>query len=1024
MDSPRLFLAFFLFSILPASAQAAVDFQREVRPILSDKCFACHGPDEHDRKADLRLDTFDGSTMDLGGYQAVVPGQPEKSVLLERLVTKDEDEIMPPPKSGKVLSEKEIAVLRTWIQEGAVYETHWSFAPLTRPEPPAQEQPGFTRNSIDHFVMAKLKEKGLAPAPEADPVTLVRRLHLDLTGLPPTGAETKAFLADQSAQAYEKMVDDLLARPSYAERMAMFWLDLVRYADTIGYHSDNAREVSPYRDYVIHAFQDNLPFDQFATEQLAGDLLPGATDSQRVASGYNMLLQTTEEGGAQDKEYRAIYATDRVRNFGEVFLGLTTGCAQCHDHKFDPITARDFYRLAAFFADIEEPGVGKRAPNFSMPTPEQNAAIAEWEKKIAEQEPAALLSKDAVLAATVAKEQSEWESKWHTILQGGGESWPVTKPISVSALSGTTFEDLGDGSYLAKGENPPKDTYVVEIPAVPGTSALRLETLTHDSLANKSLSRANGNFVLTGWELFLVPEAGGEGTKLAISKAEADFEQPAFPVANVLDNNPASGWAVNGHGEAKNRQAMFLLAAPLVAKPGERLRILMKHESAHAQHQIGRFRLSLSSIPSPVLPGKVDLPAPIADVLRKKEGERQEAERKLLTEHFWGIAPALQPSRANREAWLKEIATIKASILGTQVVKTMAQPRETRILARGDWQDDSGEVVKPGVPTFLAFDPEPEGRMNRLDLAKWVVDKRNPLTARTFVNRVWSLFLGNGLSKSLIDLGGQGAAPGNPELLDWLAVEFRDNGWNVKALVKTIVMSGVYRQTSLVSPEARQHDPSNEWLARQGMWRLPAEFVRDSALSTAGLLVKNAGGPSVKPYQPAGYWAQLNFPKREWQNDTGDGLYRRGLYTFWCRSFPHPAMVAFDAPSREECTAERPRSNIPQQALVLLNETGFVEAARGFARRILSEGGGDDEAKLLWAWREALSREPMPGELEVLRKTLQEERARYQADEAAAKAYLSIGATPVREGEALVDLAAWSQVARIILNLYETTSRY
>lgn len=818
-------------------ANSDVSFLYDVRPILSNNCFACHGPDENARDSGLRLDLRD-EALDFG---AIVPGAPEDSEAWLRITADDPADRMPPPEAHQELTDAEKEILRRWIAAGAEYELHWAYRPLVRPEAPQVDgrQP---EHPIDAFVLRKLQELELSPAPAADRTTLVRRLYFDLLGLPPTPAETAAFVEDESPGAYEALVDRLLDDPHFGERMAVVWLDLVRYADTIGYHSDNAMEVSAYRDYVIDAFNANKPFDQFTTEQLAGDLLPNPTTEQRIASGYNRLLQTTEEGGAQAKEYRAIYAADRVRNVSVAWLGQTMGCAQCHDHKFDPITAKDFYSMAAFFADLEENAVGRRRPNLSLPTPEQAAEIRGLAAAIAALNPEAILDADAELADRVAASQAEWE-----------RSQDAEDPS----------EDSDDG----------------------------------------------------------------------------------------------------------------------------------------------------------------ELPQEVATALAVESSQRSDEQRALIAGHYRSIAPELEAARKQRAEYEQRLQEVKAGVRTMLVAEALAEPRTTRILPRGNWLDDSGEIVSPAPPEFLSdFLPTSDSRANRLDLARWIVHEANPLPARAFANRMWKHFFGQGISPSLDDLGGQGQPPTHPELLDYLAVEFRDD-WDVKQLIRLLVTSEAYRRVSTPTPELLAADPTNAWWGRQGRWRLEAEFVRDAALRISGLLEEDQiGGPSVKPYQPVGYWQHLNFPQREWEPGAGADLHRRSLYTFWCRTFLHPSMIAFDAPSREECTAARARSNTPQQALVLLNDPIFVEAARVFAAKI-AEQPGEPRQKIVWAWREALGREPNGEEVDVLVQLLDLAKSRYDDDVESSQALTRVGAAPVDESAAARETAAWTQIARAILNLYETTCR-
>lgn len=821
-------------------AETPVDFAREVRPILSSQCFQCHGPDEKTRKAKLRLDVREDAVKS----GAIVPGKPDDSEIVKRVCATEPELRMPPAKLKKPpLTESQIATIKRWIAAGAPYTEHWSFGKLARPAvPTAPKAQVEIRNEIDQFIFARLAKEGLTPAKAADRVTLIRRLSFDLTGLPPKPEDVRAFVNDNTPDAYEKLVEKLLASPHFGERMAVWWLDLVRYADSIGYHSDNPMNVSPYRDYVIQSFNANKPFDEFTIEQLAGDLLPNATRSQRIASAYNRLLQTTEEGGAQAKEYEAKYAADRVRNYGQVWLGGTLMCAECHNHKFDPYTQADFYSMAAFFADIQEPAVGGRGPGTPIPaTPEQEAELA---KRTA---------------------------------------------------------------------------------AVPAAQA-KLE---------------------------------------AAAKKFAEGEQ-AFAEAEKWPN-------------------------PNPAKKG---------------------------------PATVVIPADVKAILAKPADKRTPAELTRLVTFARDNAPDL---KAEREAIAvaTKAKTDYENALPRVLLTTSGPPRTVRILPRGNWLDDSGPIMKPATPAFLP--PLPPlaagvGRYNRLDLAKWTVSQENPLVARATANRLWKLFFGYGIARSLEETGIQGEQPTHPELLDWLASEFKTK-WDVKQLVRLMVTSAAYRQSSAESPALRERDPLNKLFARQTRYRLDAEFIRDTALSVSGLLNPQIGGTSVKPYQPPGYWAALNFPTREWQKDTGDKVYRRGMYTHWQRSFPHPAMVAFDAPSREECTCDRPKSNIPQQALVLLNDPEFVEAAKGFAAKTLTDAGGKDDARVQWAFERATGRTAKPEEVQVLLDVLNKHRKQFAEKPEDAKKLLAIGDFAAPKDAKPEELAAWVSVCRVILNLHETITR-
>ncbi len=773
-----------LLSITAFSTAFAKDLQynQDIRPILSDKCFYCHGPDEEDRQADLRLDLEESAKE-----AAIVPGKPGESELIARILSADPDTKMPPPDSRKSLSEDEIARIQQWVEQGAVYQPYWAYVPpLLHAVPDVKSN--WPRNEIDAFILNRIQEESLQPAEATDPVTLIRRLSFDLIGLPPSIEEVDAFVADHSEEKYEALVDRLLDSPRYGERMAMYWLDLVRYADTVGYHGDQDHHISPYRDWVIDAFNANLPFDQMTREQLAGDLLPDATLQQKIATGYNRLLQTTHEGGLQPKEYLAIYAADRVRNVSAVWMGATVGCAQCHNHKFDPYTAKDFYSLAAFFADVDE------AQHF----------------------------------------------------KSGSNALPTNRPPEIL------------------------------VPTEEQTTQL-------------------------------------ESVQTKLKALEADVSKPGVDQDKLKELLK----------EAKNEQAAL-------------------------QKQIRKTMVTVS-----------------------------------------------------------------------------IKPREMRLLPRGNWLDETGPIVQPAVPEFMGR-LNAEGRATRLDLANWLCDLEHGtggLTARVQVNRLWYLMLGTGLARDLDDFGGQGEAPVHPELLDHLAIEFIKSGWDIKVMLKHIVMSSTYRQSSGGSPEMFKRDPYNQLFARQSSYRLPAEMVRDTALSISELLVLDYGGASVKPYQPAGYYRHLNFPTREYEAHTDARQWRRGVYMHWQRQFLHPMLKSLDAPSREECTAERPRSNTPLAALVLLNDPTFVEAARSFAERILKEGGSEDTVRLQFAFRSGVGRHPDQAELELLQQLLVSSRESQAANEISTLEILKVGQSKPDSTLNQIELSLWTTIARAILNLNETFSR-
>jgi len=999
-------------SAFAAEPQPPVSYTRDIKPILSDRCYACHGPDANVRKAELRLDLREHAVE-----YVIEPGDAENSELYARISSSDADLRMPPADSKKKpLSEKQIELFRRWIDEGARFDKHWAYAPPRRPEVPQVVDESWPRGAIDRFILARLEAEGIEPSPEADRRTLIRRLSFDLTGLPPEPEEVAAFVADESPDAYERLVDRLLASEHYGERMALYWLDLVRYADTNGIHGDNHREHWLYRDYVIDAFNDNKPFDQFTVEQLAGDLVESPAREQRIASGYNRLNLTTREGGAQPKEYMAKYSADRVRNASTVWLGSTMGCAECHDHKFDPFTMRDFYSLAAFFADVEESPVGTQRPT-KMPTAEQLAKQKELDAQIA------IIQKklDTPTPALAAAQQ-----RWEAALREQQGLWTRLTASEAESDAGAELKTLKDGSLLASGAHPAQDVYTITLPTEQkNITALRLEVLPHDSLPSKGPGRAgNGNFVLSELEL-QAPDLLGDLQKVALAAPSATHEQKGLGIAKTIDgiaDQANNGWAILPHA-GKPATAVFPLEKPIAG--GKDARLVVKLAQNHGgNHTIGRLRLSVTSAKSPVQAEQANrLPEGIAAILKLEPDQRNEKQTQQLAAHYRSTAPELADERKQLAKLQKQRERLVNSFPEV-LVTTSINPRTMRVLPRGNWLDESGPVVQPAVPEFLGGLETEADRPNRLELAQWLVDPANPLVARVQVNRFWKLLFGHGLVRSMDDFGSQGQVPSHPELLDWLAVEFVESGWDVKHMMKLVAMSAAYRQSSAADEALRKGDPLNDLFARQGRFRLPAEMVRDNALAISGLLVPRIGGPSAKPYQPAGYWSHLNFPKRKYQHDKGENQYRRGLYTYWCRTFLHPSLLAFDAPSREECAVERPRSNTPLQALTLLNDPTYVEAARVFAERIMREGGEDVSARLQFAFNEALARRATGQEVQVLIDVYRKHLEQYTADPKAAAAVQSVGLSPQAKDLDPVELAAWTSIARVILNLHETITRY
>jgi hypothetical protein len=1020
-----LLLSSFICTGRAATSPAKVSYNRDIRPVLSDKCFFCHGPDQNKRKGKLRLDIREEALT----RKAFVPGEPEESELVRRIFTADADDQMPPPASQRTLTAAQKQLLRQWIAQGAEYQKHWAYVPPVKAPIPAGV------SGIDFLVQKRLKEKGLKPSPEADRRILARRLYFDLVGLPPKPEEVAAFEKDNSADAYTRLVEKLLSSPHYGERMALGWLDVVRFADTIGYHSDNPRNVWPYRDYVIRSFNENKRYDQFTREQLAGDLLPNSSVEQRVGSAFNRLLLTTEVGGAQPKDYEARMLTDRVRAVSSVWLGQTIGCAQCHDHKFDPIKSRDFYSLGAFFADIKEASIGRREDGMPVPDASQAAELAK-------------------LNAEVAQRQKDYEAprpelaaKWEQAVReaiAAETNWTVLTPEKMIADSSVKLT-ADKEQIISSAEKDPKDgkdTYRITIKTnLSEVVGFRLEALSAEHLPGHGPGRApDGNFIITA---FSIQEATN---KIALSEATATFEATGFPAAAVLEENEkkTNGWAIRG--ETGVEQAIYFATKSPISNQSEVSVTFVIEQTSGGNQVLGSFRLAATRNGRAVRAPKAALPSSaIAKLLEEPEHKRTEEQKHKLSAYQRSAAPELIEQRHRLADARKAKADFESALPRCLVSVVAEDPRTVRILPRGNFMDESGDIVQPALPAYLvAADAAPsdnkrragggdalpapatkvEGRhLNRLDLADWIVSRENPLAARVFVNRLWKQFFGIGLSKVLDDFGMQGEPPLNPELLDWLACEFVDSGWDIKHMVGIIVNSHTYKQVSTASKQLQTVDPYNRELARQSRWRIEAELVRDNALSIAGLLVPKIGGPSVKPYQPDGYWENLNFPPRTYEADKGESQYRRGLYVWWQRTFLHPSLVAFDASSREECTAERNRSNIPQQALVLLNDPTYVEAARVFAARILKEGGPDTAGRIEWAWRQALSRPPRADELKTIRALLDRHLEEYRRDPQSAEAFSKVGLSLAPKDVDAAELAAWTNVARVIMNLHETITR-
>ncbi len=1194
--------------VAPAVAPGGVSYNREVRPILADTCFKCHGPDAKVRQAGLRLDSFEGATAKLeAGGAAIVPGDTGASRLVRRITSKDPKFMMPPPDSGRTLSPAQIETLVAWVGQGAEYQKHWSLIAPVRVEPPRVRDEGWVRNPIDRFILARLEaethgwpEDGQAVAREADRRTLIRRLSLDLTGLPPTVEEVAAFLADDSEDAYERLVDRLLASPRYGERMAMEWMDAARYGDTNGYHIDNERSMWRWRDWVIDAYNANRPFDEFTIEQLAGDLLPDATLAQRIASGFHRNHMINFEGGAIPEEYLSAYLVDRVNTTSTVWLGLTLNCAQCHDHKYDPVTQEEYYRLYAFFNNVPEQGLdgqkGNSAPFVRAPLPAQAAAHEEVLARLQ-----ALDERMNGPWPEVDAGQTRWEASEAATL---ADEWHVLTPASAASSTATKLEARPDGSLLAAGVDPATgkvpatETFEITTTCDGPIAALRLEALADASLPVGGPGRAyNGNFVLTEFEA-TIATAGDPAAAQPVKfvAALADYSQTQFPVRNAIDGDAKTGWAVlapQGGAMGRDRIAVFVPDRVLGTDGPSILTIRLRHDSQYAEHSIGRIRLAAlvrperyeqvrpsdrgvwhicgpipggtkedalakdfgpeaagvnldarygggpvdtggvpreageefgwlakedyadgqvnklptggvtvtylyRTITAPLarsvtaslgsddgikvwLNGKLvhenptaravapnqdtvqldlaagtnslllkiidfggdcgfyfdlrsdggfDTPLDIARVLSVPVPERSETQvarvRGFYRERH---SPEWREVAARAAVVREEEQKVLAMIPTAMVMEEMAERRPTYVLRRGEY-DQPEQEVQPGVPACLPPLALAEGqRADRLALARWLMSAENPLVARVAVNRIWQMLFGAGLVRTSEDFGIQGEWPSHPELLDWLAVEYRQSGWDTKRLLRLIVTSATYRQSARVSPEMLALDPENRLLGRAPRPRLSAEMVRDNALAISGLLVERQGGPSVRPYQPPGLWEEtaIDPDGSEWTaqyyvQDKGESLYRRSLYTFRKRSVPHPAMGVFDAPSREFCVVRRGRTNTPLQALVLMNDPTYVEAARALAERVMHEAEEPD-ARISLAFERAAARPPRQEELRLLADLHAERLAVYRADPAAAAQLLKVGDSARDETLDAAEHAAMASVMSVILNLDEVICR-
>ncbi len=1019
---------------LPPAARRPVDYARDIAPILSRNCYRCHGPKK--QQSGLALHQEDRAMAGGDSGPAIVPGKSAQSRLIRYVAGLDEDYQMPPEGAGEPLSPEQIGLLRAWIDQGAKWTSsaqpaaaassaatsdHWSFRPPQRVTPPAVKNGAWVKNPIDAFVLDRLEREGMSPAPEADKITLIRRLSLDLIGLPPTIAEVDAFLADDRPDAYERLVDRLLASPHHGECWGRHWLDKARYADTNGYEKDRERSIWPYRDWVIRALNADRPFDAFTIDQLAGDLIPGASIDQQVATGFHRNTMINEEGGIDVEEFRFASIVDRVATTGTVWLGLTLGCAQCHSHKYDPISQREYYRFFAFLNNADEPEI-------ELPDAAIAARRAAVEKEIARLEAGLKDHYPSDGPGRLRAKLAAWEASIRPV------RWTVLSPTRLASKKHATMTVLPDRSVLVAGDKPNNDVYEVELASdLKGITAIRLEVLTDPSLPEGGPGRAPlfqvGDFLLTEFQLAAAPlgDAAGqpEPRPVRLANATEDFAAKGRGAALAIDGKTDTGWSVEG-GVGKPHAAVFELGRDLGDGRDTRLVVTLHQEYIH-QMTIGRFRLSVTTDPRPVRAS--GLPADLETVLRIPRALRSDAQNRRVEHHYLAVAPELAQARKPIEALRRSLPRFATTMVMRE--RPPQHARTTHIHRRGEFLK-LAEPVEPGVPAVLHSLP-PGAPLNRLTMARWLVDPRNPLVGRVVMNQFWQTDFGRGLVSTPEDFGTQGARPTHPELLDWLATEFLRQGWSLKAMHRLIVTSATYRQSAHATPEQLARDPRNERLGRGPRFRVPAEVVRDIALAASGLLATRIGGPSVFPPQPEGATA-LAYGMPAWPVSTGENRYRRGLYTYLKRTSPYAASITMDAPTSETTCVRRDRSNTPLQALTLLNDTVFVEAGQAMARRILAEcPDRTTAARAGYAFRLCLARPPRQEELARLTAFFDRQLARFRAGELDAARVAGLGSqdpppTPLLAptpppGSDPNELAAWTVVARVLLNLDETVTR-
>lgn len=1030
-----------------ATAQSQIDFKREIEPIFARTCYQCHGPQK--ALGQLRLDNK--ALAMKGGLSgpSIIPGNSKASRLMQRILGEGDE--MQMPMGGDPLKPEQIELIRKWIDQGAKWPdagtaqeaavpTHWAYRKPVRPRLPRVKNQARVRNPIDRFILARLEKEGLQLSPEADKSTLLRRLYLDITGLPPGVKEVDQFLADKSPNAYEKVVDRLLASPHYGERWARPWLDLSRYADSNGYEADHPRVMWKYRDWVINALNRDLPFDQFTIEQIAGDMLPAATLDQRIATGFHRNTMLNQEGGIDPDENRFEILVDRVNTTATVWLGSTLACAQCHNHKYDPFSQKDYYRFMAFFDNAEyqiasqSPGDQNSRyvlePQLSLPTPDQEA-----KRNLIEAELKELETKLKTSTPEIESEQAKWEREEID----EQNKWTVLDPFELESTGGATMKKLSDNSVLVSGKQAENDVYLIKARTdLKEITGLRIEAIPDESLPKGGPGRdPYGNFFLTGLEVEASPLNHAQPLTIKFKDAIVDDSAYGLNVEQFFSGEPGNvatdappGWFINATRDEKRlaRQGVFIPGSPFGYEGGTALTIKLKHLGGSLNQGIGRFRLSLTTTPEPKRIARI--PARMRPIFSLAAGARTKKQIDDLAAHFRATSPIFKRERERMEQLRQEMRSSKITTALVMEERKLNDTPSTFFRERGSFLN-KGEKVQAATPAVLPPLPA-DAPVNRLGLARWLVDENNPLTARVTVNRIWEQVFGHGIVETSEDFGTQCEPPTNLELLDWLAVEFIHPSWNLRAkeksgdwrmkkIIRLIVTSSTYRQSSVTSQALLEKDPYNRLLARGPRFRLEAEMIRDLSLTASGLLSRKIGGPSVFPLQPEGVWNNP-YSSEKWVVSQGEDRYRRGLYTFVRRSSPYPAMMTFDATSREYCTVRRVRTNTPLQALTMLNDEAAMEAARALARRMLAEGGEKKEGRIIYGLRACIARMPRKQEIDRLASLYEEQLNYYRAHESEADKVLN-GQLKASSKENSAELAAWTMVSNVLLNLDETLTK-